>query len=225
MQRYDRYSVVREQRFVIGVLSTVCLVLTLYTGVATRDLAAAEQRAARAEARAEALEEERRVQAASEPMLSAEPMQIAIPAAETAQEPETEQERETIVLLAKMLWGEARGCSTTEQAACVWVALNRVSDPRWPDTLREVLLQPEQFRGLREDNPATEELMALAEDVLSRRARELAGETAVGRVIPEDYFFWAGDGKRNHFRKEYESKERWGWSMESPYEETERMYG
>lgn len=225
MQRYDRYSVVREQRFVIGVLSAVCLVLTLYTGVATRDLAATEQRAARAEARAEALEEERRVQAASEPMLSAEPMQIAIPAAETAQEPETEQERETIILLAKMLWGEARGCSTTEQAACVWVALNRVSDPRWPDTLREVLLQPEQFRGLREDNPATEELMALAEDVLSRRARELAGETAVGRVIPEDYFFWAGDGKRNHFRKEYESKERWGWSLESPYEKTERMYG
>ncbi len=222
MQRYDRYSVVREQRFVIGVLSAVCLVLTLYTGVATRDLAAAEQRAARAEARAEALEEERRVQAASEPMLSAEPMQIAIPAAETAQEPEAEQERETIVLLAKMLWGEARGCSTTEQAACVWVALNRVSDPRWPDTLREVLLQPEQFRGLREDNPATEDLMALAEDVLSRRALELAGEAAVGRVIPEDYFFWAGDGKRNHFRKEYESKERWGWSLESPYEE---LYG
>lgn len=219
MQRYDRYSVVREQRFVIGVLSAVCLVLTLYTGVATRDLAAAEQRAARAEARAEALEEERRVQAASEPMLSAEPMQIAIPAAETAQEPETEQERETIVLLAKMLWGEARGCSTTEQAACVWVALNRVSDPRWPDTLREVLLQPEQFRGLREDNPATEELMALAEDVLSRRARELAGETAVGRVIPEDYFFWAGDGKRNHFRKEYRDTATWSWEMEDPYVE------
>lgn len=218
MQRYDRYSVVREQRFVIGVLSAVCLVLTLYTGVATRDLAAAERRAARAEARAEALETERRAQEISAPMLSAEPMQAMRSAAEAAQEPETEQEtEEEIVLLAKMLWGEARGCSTTEQAACVWVALNRVSDPRWPDTLREVLLQPEQFRGLREDNPATEELMALAEDVLSRRARELAGETAVGRVIPEDYFFWAGDGKRNHFRKEYKSTDRWGWSMESPY--------
>lgn len=220
MQRYDRYSVVREQRFVIGVLSAVCLVLTLYTGVAARDLAAAERRAARAEARAEALETERRAQEISAPMLSAEPMQAMPSAAEAAQEPETEQEtEEEIVLLAKMLWGEARGCSTTEQAACVWVALNRVGDPRWPDTLREVLLQPEQFRGLREDNPATEELMALAEDVLSRRARELAGETAVGRVIPEDYFFWAGDGKRNHFRKEYKSTDRWGWSLESPYED------
>lgn len=218
MQRYDRYSVVREQRFVIGVLSAVCLVLTLYTGVATRDLAAAERRAARAEARAEALETERRAQEISAPMLSAEPMQTMRSAAEAAQEPETEQEtEEEIVLLAKMLWGEARGCSTTEQAACVWVALNRVSDPRWPDTLREVLLQPEQFRGLREDNPATEELMALAEDVLSRRARELAGETAVGRVIPEDYFFWAGDGKRNHFRKEYRDTATWSWEMEDPY--------
>lgn len=220
MQRYDRYSVVREQRFVIGVLSAVCLVLTLYTGVATRDLAAAERRAARAEARAEALETERRAQEISAPMLSAEPMQAMPSAAEAAQEPETEQEtEEEIILLAKMLWGEARGCSTTEQAACVWVALNRVSDPRWPDTLREVLLQPEQFRGLRKDNPATEELMALAEDVLSRRARELAGETAVGRVIPEDYFFWVGDGKRNHFRKEYKSTDRWGWSLGSPYED------
>lgn len=218
MQRYDRYSVVREQRFVIGVLSAVCLVLTLYTGVATRDLAAAERRAARAEARAEALETERRAQEISAPMLSAEPMQAMPSAAETAQEPEAEQEtEEEIILLAKMLWGEARGCSTTEQAACVWVALNRVSDPRWPDTLREVLLQPEQFRGLREDNPATEELMALAEDVLSRRARELAGETAVGRVIPEDYFFWAGDGKRNHFRKEYRDTATWSWEMEDPY--------
>lgn len=218
MQRYDRYSVVREQRFVIGVLSTVCLVLTLYTGVATRDLAAAERRAARAEARAEALETERRAQEISAPMLSAEPMQAMRSAAEAAQEPEAAQEtEEEVVLLAKMLWGEARGCSTTEQAACVWVALNRVSDPRWPDTLREVLLQPEQFRGLREDNPATEELMALAEDVLSRRARELAGETAVGRVIPEDYFFWVGDGKRNHFRKEYRDTATWSWEMEDPY--------
>lgn len=218
MQRYDRYSVVREQRFVIGVLSAVCLVLTLYTGVATRDLAAAERRAARAEARAEALETERRAQEISAPMLSAEPMQAMPSAAEAAQEPEAAQEaEEEIVLLAKMLWGEARGCSTTDQAACVWVALNRVSDPRWPDTLREVLLQPEQFRGLREDNPATEELMALAEDVLSRRARELAGETAVGRVIPEDYFFWAGDGKHNHFRKEYRDTATWSWEMEDPY--------
>lgn len=218
MQRYDRYSVVREQRFVIGVLSAVCLVLTLYTGVATRDLAAAERRAARAEARAEALETERRAQEISAPMLSAEPMQAMRSAVEAAQEPEAAQEtEEEIVLLAKMLWGEARGCSTTEQAACVWVALNRVGDPRWPDTLREVLLQPEQFRGLREDNPATEELMALAEDVLSRRARELAGETAVGRVIPEDYFFWAGDGKRNHFRKEYRDTATWSWEMEDPY--------
>ena len=218
MQRYDRYSVVREQRFVIGVLSAVCLVLTLYTGVAARDLAAAERRAARAEARAEALETERRAQEISAPMLSAEPMQTMRSAVEAAQEPEAAQEtEEEVVLLAKMLWGEARGCSTTEQAACAWVALNRVSDPRWPDTLREVLLQPEQFRGLREDNPATEELMALAEDVLSRRARELAGETAVGRVIPEDYFFWAGDGKRNHFRKEYRDTATWSWEMEDPY--------
>ena len=29
------------------------------------------------------------------------------------------------VALAKMVWGEARGCSTTEQAATIWCVLNR----------------------------------------------------------------------------------------------------
>ena len=40
------------------------------------------------------------------------------------------------VALAKMVWGEARGCSTTEQAATIWCVLNRYDsgDRFWADT-------------------------------------------------------------------------------------------
>ena len=50
------------------------------------------------------------------------------------------------VALAKMVWGEARGCSTTEQAATIWCVLNRYDggghhDPALP-VLRLRLQQP-----------------------------------------------------------------------------------
>ena len=58
----------------------------------------------------------------------------ALPAETPALEPITLEfeDREAIdpmeaskVALAKMVWGEARGCSTTEQAATIWCVLNR----------------------------------------------------------------------------------------------------
>lgn len=40
-----------------------------------------------------------------------------------------------VVALARMLYGEARGCTVDNQAKCVWCVLNRVDDPRFPDTI------------------------------------------------------------------------------------------
>ena len=72
--------------------------------------------------------------------------------------------------LAKMLYGEARGiASDTEKAACVWCVLNRVDDPRFPDTVLEVLSAPYQFAGYSAEYPATEELKIL---LLHRRREE-----------------------------------------------------
>lgn len=45
--------------------------------------------------------------------------------------------------LAKLIYGEAGIVpSTTEQAAVVWCVLNRVDDPRFPDTVLEVIEAP-----------------------------------------------------------------------------------
>ena len=50
--------------------------------------------------------------------------------------------------LAKLIYGEAGIVpSTTEQAAVVWCVLNRVDDPRFPDTVLEVIEAPYQFSG------------------------------------------------------------------------------
>ena len=85
--------------------------------------------------------------------------------------PETpEPEDDPAEYLAKTIYGEARGCSTTEQAAVVWCVLNRVDDESglWPDDIVAVVTQPSQFHGYDPDHPVLPELLALAEDVLAR---------------------------------------------------------
>lgn len=120
------------------------------------------------------------------------------------------------VCLAKMVYGEARGLSMTEQAACVWCVLNRV-DAGY-GTLQTVVTAPYQFVGYQADNPVTDEILALCEDVLYRYAIESHCAGSVGRVLPKEYLYFTGDGEHNHFRTEYTGGCTWDWSLESPYE-------
>ena len=122
-----------------------------------------------------------------------------------------------VEMLAKLVWGEARGCSITEQAAVIWTALNRVDseEPYFPDTIEAVVTQPLQFIGYDPNHPVEPDKVELARDVLTRW---LSGEE--GRVLPKEYVYFHGDGMRNHFRIEYEHNGLyWDWSLDSPYEE------
>lgn len=127
---------------------------------------------------------------------------------------------EAAARLAQTIYGEARGVSTTaEKAAVVWCILNRLDDPRWPNTIESVCT-PSQFHGYDPANPIDPELYALAKDVYARYEREKAGEINVGRVLPREYVFFHGDGKTNWFRTEYQSPVGyWDWSLPSPYDE------
>ena len=137
------------------------------------------------------------------------------PEPEVAPQPWTDEE---VIVLAKMLWGEARGVSSdTEKAACVWCVLNRVDQGY--GSILEVVTAPSQFVGYRENNPIDETLWLLCEDVLTRWQREKDGETEVGRVLPPDYLWFSGDSKRNHFRNSYKGGNTWDWSLPSPYED------
>lgn len=136
------------------------------------------------------------------------------PEPEVAPQPWTDEE---VIVLAKMLWGEARGVSSdAEKAACVWCALNRV-DHGYVDIIT-VVTTPKQFVGYNEENPVDDGLITLCIDVLTRWYAEREGQVEVGRVLPADYLWFSGDGERNHFRNAYRGGDRWDWSLPSPYE-------
>lgn len=106
--------------------------------------------------------------------------------------------------LARTLYGECRGCSELQQRAVAWTIFNRVDDPRFPDTVIEVITQPAQFFGYSESFPVTDDLEALARDCLEDWHFERE------RVLEPDFCFFFGNGRINIFSTEYGGKgERW----------------
>ena len=108
--------------------------------------------------------------------------------------------KDDVAEVAKMLWGEARGCTRDNQIKCVWVVLNRVDDERFPDTIQGVLSQPHQFHGYSESFPVTDELYSIAFDVLTRWSYEKQG-VPVRRELPESFLWFTGNGSENIFRE------------------------
>ena len=139
-----------------------------------------------------------------------------------------------VEMLARLIYTEARGVkSKTEQAAVVWVVLNRLDNPnRLQKTIAEVVCAPYQF-DYRPWAPVLPEFEELAEDVLERWEREKNGVEDVGRttagspaspkgasrVLPAEYQYFEGWGGRNWFSAEWRSDEYWDWSLPSPYED------
>ena len=104
--------------------------------------------------------------------------------------------------VAKMLWGEARGCTRDNQIKCAWIVCNRVDDERFPDTIQGVLEQPTQFHGYDPACPVTDELYSIAFDVLTRWSYEKQG-IPVRRELSESFLWFTGNGQENIFREVY----------------------
>ena len=107
---------------------------------------------------------------------------------------------EDVAEVAKMLWGEARGCTRDNQIKCAWVVVNRVDDDRFPDTIQGVLSQPNQFHGYDPSYPVTDELYSVAFDVLTRWSYEKQG-IPVRRELPGSFLWFTGNGSENIFRE------------------------
>ena len=130
-----------------------------------------------------------------------------------------------VIAMAKTMYNEARGIQSKTEIACIgWTILNRVdagSAAGYRDSIYGVITQPQQFAysaGAPTVSDYGYDLVALARDVLDRWSREKAGQTDVGRVLPKDYQWYAGDGKHNYFRDEYRGGSRWDYSLPSPYQ-------
>ncbi len=65
------------------------------------------------------------------------------------------------VLLARMLFGEARNCSDLEKIAIGYTAINRANDgKKWNgETVKEAILKPNQYSCFNDGDPNKEKLM------------------------------------------------------------------
>lgn len=114
---------------------------------------------------------------------------------------------ELVELAGRAIWGEAGGIQDEAQrAAVVWCACNRAD--AWDMELGEVLTV-DQFHGLAIRGEVPSQHIELARDVLARWTLEAEGWQDVGRVLPEQYLYFYGDGRINHFSTEYGGGEYW----------------
>ena len=130
---------------------------------------------------------------------------------------------EDAVALAKTFYGEARGVKDNgivsgkcQIAAVGWCILNRY-DAGFERSIIDVIVADDQFHGYKASFPVWDELLELAYDVLDRWNAEQHGETDVGRVLPEEYMWFSGDGEYNHFRDSWRGGNKWDWSLGDPY--------
>jgi hypothetical protein len=123
-----------------------------------------------------------------------------------------------IEIIAKAVWGEARGCNQLEQSAVIWCILNRV-DAGY-GTIVEVVTAPNQFHGYDSSFPVADEIKALTEDVIARWKLEKAYGGNFGRTLPSEYLYFSADatGIGNVFRTKWAGDcEVWDWNCWNPY--------
>lgn len=147
---------------------------------------------------------------------------IGIDEIEGAPEYEKLYSESDIEIAAKIILKEAESvkdnCGVSgdcHRAAVIWCILNRV-DAGYGD-FEKVATAPNQF-AYYQNTRIVKEFYELAEDVLDRWSQEKAGIKDVGRVLPQDYLWFRGNGKVNIFRNKYKGDYKiWDWSLPDPY--------
>ena len=107
-----------------------------------------------------------------------------------------------ILMMAKLTYGEARGCSERQRAAVCWNVLNRVDAPEWPDTVSGVITDTKygiQYAGWSASHPVTDALLDLAYEVTNQWVAERLGYES-NRALPKEYTYFTGNGRVNTFR-------------------------
>ena len=113
-----------------------------------------------------------------------------------------------LTLLAKTVWGEARGCAPEEQRLVIWTVFQRVGADGYGDTIEAVMKEPGQFAGFKSRNPVVPEIYVLCEAEAEKWARGENPPTLEPYAPEVPYYFF--DGRRgedhrshNYFREEW----------------------
>ena len=92
---------------------------------------------------------------------------------------------EELLLLSKLVTGEARGESYEGQVAVAAVVINRVKDPRFPNTIRDVIYQKNAFSVVKDGSIN----MQPTESAYTAAQEALYGSDTTNRAI----YFWNPD--------------------------------
>lgn len=122
-----------------------------------------------------------------------------------------------VELLAKTVWGEARGLNDFEKSMVVWCILNRVD--AGGGTIAQVIKAPGQFHGYSSNFPVDKDIAELVRDVLARWQLEKVCSGDVGRTLPADYLWFCAKNGHNVYRNKYSGNYKtWSMNCWNPYE-------
>ena len=103
-------------------------------------------------------------------------------------------------LIAKTVYGEARGCTQDEMRLVVWTILQRVGADGFPDSIEGVVLEPKQFQGYRKTNPVDLEIYELVVEELKKWASGEDPPTYEPWATDTPYYYFDGRDGSNWFR-------------------------
>ena len=123
-----------------------------------------------------------------------------------------------IIMATKVMVVEAGGVyPLSHRAAVVWCILNRADATG--NSISSIITAPNQFAWI-PSKGYSQEQYELVKDIFTRWLLEKEGFENIGRVLPEEYKWFHGDGYHNHFRNAYSgSYTIWDWSLPSPYDD------
>jgi len=105
-----------------------------------------------------------------------------------------------VIMLAKTVWGEARGCSPDEQALVVWTVLNRVDDGRFGATIAKVITRRHQFKGYKKGHPVKREILAVVMREVQKWSRGEEPPLLPPYAKKAPYLYFSGRRGHNWFR-------------------------
>ena len=107
-----------------------------------------------------------------------------------------------INMIARTVWGEARGLSDLEKSMVIWCILNRVDAGE--TSIARIITAEGQFHGYSPNFPVDEDIVALVKDVLARWQMEKVCAGDVGRTLPKDYLWFRAKNGHNVFRNKFD---------------------
>ena len=111
------------------------------------------------------------------------------------------------VMLALTVWREARGESLEAKRGVAHVILNRMDDPRWPDTVAAVVTQSRQFSCFNAGDPNAIKFPTqkqAADWAAWVECCEVAGDALLGGYDPTK--------RANHYESVEDSSKRPAWA-------------